>query len=333
MSDIGILPTKPRRSTRELWERSALWHGQPKIGKTTLAAHFPSPVFASTEDGLGELEAFEIPVYDNISRTPTGRNEFKEEFNGPSGWEKFKTMLHDLEHRDHGFQTLVVDTVDNLWLRCVKWYTVHHGVEYEHDGSLGFGKGSALIVRDFADTLAWAQRLPLGLILISHSEEKETTDFKTGKKSTRVTCTLPRKAIQVVNGMVDLIFYFTFEGMDRVIKTRSTPLYDAGSRIGTLPETIKPLTYDAIVEAYTVAGNGTNASAKQTLIERIHKGEQMLAESKIDNFDGMKRRDNSREKHAGRTELEECTLAGLETYLQHLAIKFKKGQEQNGTDA
>jgi hypothetical protein len=332
MSDLGCLPTKPRRSTRELWERSALWHGIPKIGKSTLASQYPSPIFASTEDGLGDLDVFEMPIFDNIKRTPIGTNEFKEEFEGPSGWESFKTMLHDLQHREHNFQTLIVDTVDNLWLRCVKWHTVHHGVEYEHEGSLGFGKGAALIVRDFADTLGWAQRLPIGLILISHSEEKEYTDFKSGKKKTRVACTLPSRAMKVVNGMVDLIFYFVYEGRERVIKTRSGPNYDAGSRVGTLPETIKPLTFDAIVEAYTIATDGSSGNAKQALTERIHKAESVLSDNKIDSFDVPKRRDQSRAKHAGNSELDECTLAGLETYLQHLADKYRKGQT-NGTNA
>lgn len=331
MSDPGCLPIKPRRSVRDLWERSALWHGQPKIGKTTLAAQFPNPIFACTEDGLGDLEVFEKSIQDTIKCTPSGKNQFTEEFVGPSGWETFKTVIHDLYNRDHSFQTFIVDTVDNLWLRCVKWHTVHHKVEYENDGALGYGKGGNLICRDFADTLAWAKRLPMGLILISHSQDKEYTDSQ-GKKKSRIVCTLPNKAMQVVNGMVDLIFYFTYEGDRRVIKTKSGPNYDAGSRIGTLAETI-PMSYDAIIEAHTIATKGSVGNAKQSLVERIHKGESALANAKIDTFDVPKRRDQSRAKHAGNTELEECTLSGLEAYLQHLAVKFKKGQKDNGTDA
>ncbi len=332
MSDLGILPTTPRQAQKELWERSAMWHGQPKIGKTTLAAQFPHPIFVSTEDGLGSLDAFEVRCIDNTKKIKLGPGRYKEEFIGPSGWETFKTVIHDLRNRDHGFQTLVIDTADNLFLQCVKWHTIHHGVEYENDGALGYGKGGNLIIRDFASTMAWAQSLPMGLIIISHSTEKEYTDTN-GKKKSRIVCTLPAKAMQVVNGMVDLIFYFTFEGNKRVIKTRSTPTYDAGSRVGALAETID-MSYEAIAQAYTAATNGNDpAKASSTLIERIHKGENALATAKIDSFEVEKRRLQSRKKHAGNEDLAQCGIAGLESYLQHLMTKYKKGQVENGHGA
>jgi len=264
-----------------------------------------------------------LRISDEIKRTATGPSTVKESFIGRSGWETFKTALHDLQWRTHPYQTIIVDTAEMLWLRCVRYHTITHGVEHENEGALGYGKGLDLIARDFADTLAWLHRLPLGLILISHSEEREYTlpDGKT--KRTRIVCNLPKRALQVVNGMVDLILYASFEGDQRVLKTRANPNYDAGSRVVGLAETI-PMSYEALVSAYTAAINGSenHVNTKATLIRRIFEGETLLAKEHVDGFDVEKRRNNSREKHAGVIDLKQCSLVQLESYLQHLQAKY-----------
>lgn len=337
ITDWGCLPKEPRRQKREFWQKSQLWHGMPKIGKTTLASQFPNPMFLLTEEGLGDLEVAAINVTAATKRIPTGPGQYKESFidedgnPGPSGWEKIKTAIHDLTYRPHPYQTLIVDTVPGMFLQCVKYFNVTHGVEYENDGQLGYGKGSALIVRDFADTLAWMAKLPMGLIFIAHSREKEITvpGSKGKDKVVRIVSTLPDKALEVVNGLVDMIFYMTFDGTgERVIKTHAGLAYDAGSRT-TLPETI-PMSYEALVAAHAMAVGG-NGNVKGDVIRRIRAGEQILSDRKIDNFDTEKRMVNSREKHAGNADLVKCELTALESYLQHLQVKFKKGTPSDGT--
>lgn len=329
---ISILETMVKKNPprQHLWECSALWHGQPKIGKSTLAAQYPNVIFADTEQGLGSLDVPAVELRDEIKRVPTSKTSYSEEFVGIPSWERFCTLVDELGKRDHEYQTLVIDTVDQLWLSCVKWHTVHYGVSYENEGNLGYGKGLALITREFSDWLRRAHSLPMGLILISHSTEKEFTK-PNGKKDTRIVCTLPSKAMQIVNGMVDLIFYFTFDGGKRVIRTKAAEGFDAGSRIGTLPDMID-MSYEAIATAFTAAVNGGDPTkAKQELISRIHKGEQVLADAKVDEFHIEKRKINSRKKHAGSENLSECDIRGLESYLQHLQTKYQEAQNGNGS--
>jgi hypothetical protein len=71
-----------------------LIHGVHGVGKTTFAAGAPDPVFLLTEDGLGTLDVPHFP----LART------FDEVMQG----------LAALYTEDHGFRTLVVDSVD--WL-------------------------------------------------------------------------------------------------------------------------------------------------------------------------------------------------------------------------
>lgn len=115
----------------------------------------------------------------------------------------------------------------------------------EHESDLGYGKGYALINNEFYRVLNKLSLLPYGLILISHSQEKEL-ETRTGKL-TRIVPTLPEKARKIVLGMVDMILFCDLEvtqGADgkpahrRVIRTKPNVNYEAGDRTGRLPEII-----------------------------------------------------------------------------------------------
>src|SRR3990167_5203437 len=85
-----------RNRPKELWQRSLLLHGIPKIGKTTLASQFPNPVIFAFEDGLGDLDTPHILMQDQTERKPTGPASFKDSFKGMSAWELVNLRIHDL---------------------------------------------------------------------------------------------------------------------------------------------------------------------------------------------------------------------------------------------
>lgn len=340
---VGSLPTKPRRTQRELWERTILAYGVPKIGKSTFFSKFPNPLFISTEDGLGTIEVHETLLSDELCEPAPGvlafgRVDPKTKILKPtmSAWEYFRGhIIHDLRWRDHDFKTVVIDTIPNLFQFCVNYLNVQHGVKYENDGVLSYGKGQSLIEREFGaamqDLAALKHERSIGIVFVAHTEEREKTDK--GKTQLIVRNSLPRRPRTIINGMVDMILYFTYDNQgNRIIQTRGDHLIEAGSRVGDLAPVI-PMDYEKFVEAYTVATNGTGSGdAREELITRIHTGERVLSERKIDSFDVEKRMLASREKHTGNRDLTQCGLAALQSYLQHLQGKFKKGSE-NGTSA
>ena len=72
-----------------------LVYGPPGIGKTTLAAEFPSPVFLQVEDGTpGDLELVSFGKLDSFGAV--------------------MAALEALYVEDHDFQTIVVDSVTEL---------------------------------------------------------------------------------------------------------------------------------------------------------------------------------------------------------------------------
>jgi len=71
-----------------------LLYGPEKAGKTTLASEFPNPVFLQIEDGTGNLE---IDTFGKLS-----------------SWSEVSEALSVLMTEEHGFQTVVLDSVSAL---------------------------------------------------------------------------------------------------------------------------------------------------------------------------------------------------------------------------
>ena len=242
------LPTAKTKPAMELGKQTILLYAPPKLGKSTFASKFPEAIFFECEPGLNHLEVFKLPTYK---------------------WEDFLELIAKGEHN---FKTLVIDTVDNAFKMCSDYVCAKHGIEYE--GDMGHGKGWALVKNEWHRVLTRLASLPYGLILISHAVDK-TIETRTGEY-TKTTPSLPDRARNVVLGLVDIILYGDSVPrkdtagnviIDRVLRTKPHPTYEAGDRTGRLPDVL-PLDYDAFVKAFSSNTRsqdpGTGSAAKST---------------------------------------------------------------------
>lgn len=197
-----------------------------------------------TEPGLNRLEVFQTPI---------------------TCWDDLLQACAEIAEGKHEFKTIVVDTVDNAYKMCSDYVCKKFKIEHESD--LGYGKGYALINNEFQRVINKLAFLPYGLILISHSQERDI-ETRTGKH-TRIVPTLPEKARKLVTGLVDLILFCDLDiktGEDgkpvwqRVMRTKPSPNYDAGDRTGRLPEVI-PLDFPSFMKAFNNTAAGAAASA------------------------------------------------------------------------
>jgi hypothetical protein len=92
------------------------------MGKTTLAAGAPEPIFLQTEQGLGRLEA--------ATFTPDGVL---------STYEDFVEAIRVLAEQDHGFKTVVVDSLS--WLQPLIWDRTCREFGWANIEEPGYGKG------------------------------------------------------------------------------------------------------------------------------------------------------------------------------------------------
>ena len=128
-------------------------HGAPGIGKSSLAAQMPRPLFLDLEHGTQQLDVARV---DNIAT-----------------WAQLNATLHSLASEDTGFETLVIDTLDRA-----EWLCHQHVCELarvpsiEKVGKFGAGWTAAYEhFRGFAKRLEEIRaRRRMKIILISHSK-------------------------------------------------------------------------------------------------------------------------------------------------------------------
>jgi hypothetical protein len=236
---MGMLPTKRTPPVTDLGAFKTLIYGATKAGKTTLASQYPSTVFLATEPGCKALSTYSVTV---------------------DSWSDFLAASKELAAGGHGFQTVVIDTIDLLWKYCHESVLRSMGLDMEPGND--FGRTGTRIKSEFHRELAKLAGLPMGLVIISHDTEREIKPKGRMEGYTLISPSLSSAPRGIVMGMMDLIFYLEaipeiIEGkltgrLRRQLRTKPGNGYDAGDRTGRLPDPLEP-TYAALREALRVA--------------------------------------------------------------------------------
>lgn len=134
-----------------------LFYGPPGIGKTTIAAEFPDPVFLQIEDGTpGDVELNSFGKLDSFDQV--------------------MGYLEVLYNEDHEFQTVVIDSVTELQ-RLVFQETGQRGDDegktYTRIEDFPYGKGYVYAMAVWSDLLQGLDMLRrdrgMTVVLIAHS--------------------------------------------------------------------------------------------------------------------------------------------------------------------
>ena len=167
-----------------------LIYGLPKTGKSSFAAcqvdkEGREPLFISTEDGLGALEAYSVRV---------------------TSWDGVKKLLGVLKdnatqiQKDHS--CFVIDLISDCDLWCAEWVAKKNNVA--HLADMQFGKGWALAKAEFQSVIrALFEILPV--TFICHSAEKDI--FWNAEVIKMQAPSLSKGALEFVNAKVDTICY------------------------------------------------------------------------------------------------------------------------------
>ena len=217
-----ILPSEKGSKELRLEKQVTLIYGRAKIGKSTLASQFPDPIFLATEPGLNHLEVFKVNC---------------------NSWEKFLEACAEIAKGQHKFKTVIVDTIDNLVVYCADWVCRENGIN--HPADMPHGKGWHLVTSNLNRAITKLSALPYGLVMIGHSDLIEV-ETKT-RKYNRFTLSISGKNRGIFINIADLVLFIDSEvGKDgeekRIIRTKPSMYWEAGDRMGTLPETL-PLDY------------------------------------------------------------------------------------------
>lgn len=184
-----------------------LFYGPRGVGKTSLAADAPNPLFLDIEGGS--------PLV-NVARYP-----FRDEVGGhvPRVYEEVLAAIDDLlANPGHGFSSLAIDTLDAL-------ESLIHEFICRRDGkanveAYGYGKGYKVAVAEIRILKERLDRLinsGMALIILAHSDEK-TYKNPRGPDYDRFLSEMHELAWAKIAGWCDVVGFIDFEGGGGALK-------------------------------------------------------------------------------------------------------------------
>ena len=124
--------------------------GHEGVGKTTLAAGAPDPIFVTTEDGLGLIDAPTIPT-DSHAKT--------------------NAILDELIAEEHSYRTLVFDAIDGEEPHINEAVVQEHGKPGQTIAQIGRGTGYLLVDKAWIELFMKFDSLRargMNIVVISH---------------------------------------------------------------------------------------------------------------------------------------------------------------------
>jgi hypothetical protein len=232
-----------RRGTVPRAQRVVLY-GVESVGKTTLAAQAPTPLFLDVEDGTAHLDVPRLSV---------------------KTWSALEQAVKEVAAGGHEFRTLVIDSVD--WAEKL---AVEHMLEKDKKSSVedyGYGKGYVLLAEKMTRWLATLDMVVargVHVLLIAHAKVARHEPPDGMQAYDRYELKLSKQSSPLIKEWADALLFANFKtrvleaesgrakgvgGKERVLYTQRCAAWDAKCRASGVPEEI-PMTWAAVAPIF-----------------------------------------------------------------------------------
>lgn len=206
-----VIPTEPEEPENDIDEHAILVHGEKKVGKTTIAMAGRKTLLLQHDPKQRSYRRYEILCRD---------------------WATSLGAIKKLERDLHGYDRICIDGADQWYHQCMKFVCAERGIRHPGDENWG---GAWNAVRDeFTTALSRFLDLPCSCWLICHSHWKEV-ELRDGTTIDRLVPRLTSTSEELINGAVDGVFAYEFEGADghRILRLQGDNRVMAGHRMDT----------------------------------------------------------------------------------------------------
>lgn len=214
------LPTEENEPPTNLSDYTMLIFGRKKAGKTTLCSKMRKPYFISTEPGTKALRVLA---------------------NNVSSMKEIRQVLDLLEakfKKDERYcETLVWDTIDLVYEMAFDGVCKSKMIKHPNEEK-DYGQTWREISSEFRGVVLRSLRLGCGVVFLSHDTEKEVevpdgVDDEGAPKVKvvmRRTPTMAAKALNEIEGLVDVIGFYEYDGARRALHIAGREDLVAGCR-------------------------------------------------------------------------------------------------------
>jgi hypothetical protein len=222
-------------------------YGTQGIGRTTLAAEFPNPIFIDIEDGSNQLPVARLPR--------------------PTSWAMLMDEIKAVRDGEvDGCSTLVIDTADAAEQLCIDTVCSEKSISGIED--VGYGKGYVYLAEKYGKMLDLLGEVVDGgrnVVVVSHALCRKFERPDEEGAYDRYELKLSRKVAPMVKEWCDMLLFLDYKtivetqstkdgtvtkakakGGKRIIHTTHHPCWDAKNRFG-LKDPL-PLEYASISE-------------------------------------------------------------------------------------
>lgn len=205
----------------------AVFYGPEGVGKSSLAAMCPNPVFLDTEGSTRRMAVARLPQ--------------------PTGWAHMLQTINEVQRDPQGFQTLVVDTADWAERFCTQELCASRG----KDGieGFGYGKGYTYLAEEFSKFLEvlndLAAKAGVHVVLTAHSRVVKVELPEDLGSYDKHQMKLSKQVEPLLKEWADMLLFLSHKvtvvtdddgnrgkacESKRVIKTSHSPTFDAKNR-------------------------------------------------------------------------------------------------------
>lgn len=204
-------------------------YGPEGVGKSSLAAQMPDPVFLDTEGSTAQLDVARVDVRDAAT---------------------LHAALVEI-HRSSEFRTVVLDTIDWAERILVGDLLNHTGKKSIED--FGYGKGWVMVAEEMSKLLTTLDGLVRGgkhVVLLAHSKVVRFAAPDLAGEHDRYELKLSKQSTPLIKEWADAILFLNFRtkvveidgkkkgigGKERIIATTHSAAWDAKNRHGFADE-------------------------------------------------------------------------------------------------
>lgn len=184
---MGILPKNQKKKTVDT-PKNFFIYGGTMNGKSYLAGEFPNPLFLDT-DGNADANPYPSIKLRNV-RGHNGKIE-------KSIADQLDQIVTELQTTNHGFDTVVLDVIDDVVVMLEQYICDREGVEALAD--IPYGKGYAAFTNIFQTLVIELKALPINVVYVSRISTRQENGMEVEEPS------LKEKHVNIVNGNCDFM--------------------------------------------------------------------------------------------------------------------------------